>query len=385
MTDGEAFLLVFILIYLSDCLVWLTPPGYALIAFWRPRFVVRRAAVNFSALRKGFAVLNPLPPFGTVFVCESWPISLTAEGIAPLTRDNPNPGPALGPPAGAGFLDWESVDRVGADGLYLFINGRRFALASTRQGARHWAGIVKTICALPPDERADAIDRALRRSFNTCHATRRAALLRRVTAAIRFNAGVLFFAVFIGLPFAYWRFHDGPRFFLVLLAIWLVMLWTVIEFFRLHRRFYPAHGDERWQHAGLALLFPHYTIRCLDSLSKGFLAGIHPLAAAAALAQPDELTKLARTVKRDARHPFPLPESGPTAAAAKTFHTRHFLPALNSALERIGYPEEARPQDQSETGPAECPRCGAPYEESGIPCEDCGGILTAALGGEDGR
>jgi len=33
MTDGQTFLLVFILIYLSDCLIWLPPSGYAVLAF----------------------------------------------------------------------------------------------------------------------------------------------------------------------------------------------------------------------------------------------------------------------------------------------------------------------------------------------------------------
>ncbi|MCB1089189.1 MAG: hypothetical protein KDM63_19285, partial [Verrucomicrobiae bacterium] len=131
MTDGETFLLVFVLIYLSDCLVWLPRSGYALVSYWGKRFVVRRAAVHFNALHKGFAVLQPLPPFGTVFVGSSWPVSPGIDGLAPFSRENPNPGQAIPPQPGASFLSWEVIESIRAEENRLLINGRTFATCTT--------------------------------------------------------------------------------------------------------------------------------------------------------------------------------------------------------------------------------------------------------------
>lgn len=378
MTDGEAFLLVFVLIYLSDCLVWLTPAGYAIVSFWGQGFLVRRARVHFEALRKGFAVLNPLPPFGTVFVGEAWPVALTAEGLAPWTRENPNPGAALGGLRGVGFMAWDAVERVSSRDGYLCLNGRRFAHCVTRASAGHLARAVEKIRRLPDaTARDEAIGRLVRRSFNVRHAARRVAFFHRVTRPMRFSAVVLWALVFFLLPYAYWRFEEGPRFYLMLLGVWLLMLQMGVEFFRLHRRFYPRLSGDRWQHLGFALLFPHYTIRSIDALSKGFLASHHPMAIAAALARPDERDKLAGTLSRDANFPIPVGDDR-SAREAEVFRQRHFLPALEGLLERNEISVVSSGIEDESMTVAWCPRCHTPYQVLGAPCDDCGGIPTVA-------
>ncbi len=379
MTDGEAFLLVFLLIYLSDCLVWLPPSGYAVISYCRRNsFVVRRARVTFEALKKGFAVLNPLPPFGTVFVGEAWPISLSADGMAPFSRENPNPGSLLGSLPGTGFVAWEAVEKVRAEEGYLVVNGKRFARSATRSGAAALARGIETIRReSDPARREAAIDRWMRRRFDPRVAARRAAFFRRATSGLRFSCATLFLLVFLVLPFAYWRYQDDTRFYLVLLAAWLLMWQIGFEFFHLHRRFYPRQKADRWQHLLFALVFPHYAIRSLDVLSKGFLPDSHPLAIAAALATDEERGKLADAIRRDADHPIPSTgEGGAACETAESFRRRHFRPALLDLIEKCDAGGNSDFSESSEKPVAVCPRCRTPYESAGLPCEDCGGILT---------
>ncbi|MCB1229080.1 MAG: hypothetical protein KDN19_02375 [Verrucomicrobiae bacterium] len=375
MTDGEAFLLVFVLIYLSDCLVWLTPSGYGLIRFWKRGYFVRRARVSFEALGKGFAVINPLPPFGTVFIGEAWPISLSGEGIAPFSRENPNPGPLLGGIRGAGFVAWNEVEKVVSQDGYLLVNGKRFARCASRAGAVVMAARLRKIRQLESfEDREAAIERWLRERFSENHVRRRVALFRRIVSPMRLSVSLLFGIVFLLVPYAYWRYHDELRFYLVLLASWVLMLQIAIEYFRLHRRFYPRLSGERWQHLILAIVFPHYAIRSIDALSKGFLADSHPLAMARAIALPEEKARLESAVRRDARQPIPLSkEHEKSATVAEEFRLRFFLPALETG-------GESNPEvdgDEAEThGVAICPRCRVSYDSIGIPCEDCGGLLT---------
>lgn len=375
MTDGEAFLLVLVLIYLSDCLVWLPPTGYALIGFWSRRHVVRRAAVQFSALRKGFAVLQPLPMFGSVFVGQAWPVSLTPEGLAPFSRENPNPGSAIGSLKGATFLKWEDIATIRAEGSRIRVNRRPYADCATPGAASRLAAALDAIRRCPPESRETAIGRLVRRSFNERRVSRKARFFAIATRPLRISVSMLFVAIFFLLPYAYWRYHEEPRFFLFLGAVWILMWQVTIGYWRLHRRFYPGLAPDRWQHAILSILFPHYAIRSLDVLSKEFLADAHPVAIAAAVAGEDDFQQLANCVERDARHPIPLSDpDGAAGKAAEAFRARSFRPALEALLAR--QPRAAGRLGETASSPAVCPRCGTGYDAPGLPCRDCGGLLT---------
>lgn len=382
MTDGQTFLLVFILIYLSDCLVWLTPSGCALIAFSRRRFLVRRASVFFHAVRKGFAILQPLPPFGAVFAAQVWPISLSCDGIAPLSRENPNPGPALTPPPGSHTAMWEDITSIRSEEARLVINGMTFAICVTAEEALGLARAVTRIHASSPGERDREIEKLVARTLDPRRPARRSLVFFRAVRGLRLNASVLFFAVFLVIPYAYWRFEDEKPFFFTVLAVWILMLRIVIEFWLLHRRFHPAQSQERWTHAILAILFPHYALRSLDVLSRGFLAGSHPLALATALATPDELAAYADRISRDTEHPVPFSVEDPTMTGiAETFRSRYLQPAIAKLLQTVSEraPLPAANGRANDAEVSECPRCRIPYDRPGLVCQDCGGIPTIPL------
>jgi hypothetical protein len=379
MSDGEAFLLVFVLIYLSDCLVWLPPSGYAAISFWSSRrFLIRRAVTQFDALRKGFAVLQPLPPFGTVFVGQTCPVSLSPEGLAPVSRENPNPGSALGPLSGAAYQSWDEITSITAEGHRIKVNGRPFGEGATSAGTLVLAKTLRKIRGAAAGDRARLIAEFMRRSCDERRARVRAAFFRRATASLRFSTGAVFFGAFFLLPFGYWRYNDEPRFLLFVAAEWILMWQVTVEYWCLHRRFYPELAADRWQHAILSLLFPQYAIRSVDALSKGFLAGSHPVAIAAAVAEFGEFQHLACQVERDALHPIPLadPES-PASTTAETFHVESFRPALEALLRRQNLDAAEPPTLPS----IHCPRCGTEYLTEAVPCRDCGGLLTVKTAG----
>ncbi len=371
MTDGEAFLLALVVIYLSECLVWLPPSGCALISYGRKRYHVKRAVAFFDALRRGFAVMQPLPPFGTVFVGQAWPVSLSPEGVAPFSRENPNPGPALLPVPGATWKSWESITSIRSEGSTLRIDGHPFADAATPAGARTLAAALEKIRRTPPPDRAALIDRLVRRSLDPRRAARRARFFQRAAAGLRVAATTQFLATFFFLPWAYWRFGGEGWFWWAALILWLLMAKGVIDLWLLHRRFYPALTAERWQHAILGLIFPHYGLRGIDLLSKGFLAGSHPLAIASALASPDDAARFAHRILRDTRHPIPLavPDS-PASTTAEYFRSHHFQPHIAALIHKT-------PPDPDTPAPITCPRCATEYSTEGLLCRDCGHLATA--------
>lgn len=382
MTDGQTFLLVFILIYLSDCLIWLPPSGYAVLAFSRRHFLVRRAAVHFHAVRKGFAVLQPLPPFGTVFAGQAWTLSLDRDGISPISRENPNPGPAITAPPGTRAIPWDKIETIRAEETRLLVNGKTYAITATAAAALDLARSLERVRKASDTEREKAISKLVARNLNARRPARKARLFFRAVRGLRWNASLLFFAVFFVLPYAYWRFEDDPPFFYTLLVVWLVMCQIVVEFWMLHRRFYPTLGNERWTHAILSILFPHYAMRSIDVLSRGFLAESHPLAVAVALADREELGRFADRIRRDALHPIPISGEDPALASrAERFRLSIFLPAVEKLLS--GVPDLHEPTVEARTSHpdevSECPRCRIPYDRLGLLCQDCGGIPTVPL------
>lgn len=383
MTDGEVLLLVFALIYLSECLVWLTPTSYALVAWWSRRHTVTRAAMHFSALGRGIALLQPLPPFGSVFVGQAWPVSPLPDGLSLLSRETPNLGPAREGARrrdSAAWFAWETIQGFRADASSVRIetpDPPPPVACATAAHAVQLACDLEVIRRADPDARSRVIDRILRRSFRARRAGRKAAFFRRATAPLRLNQCVLFVAVFVGLPLSYWRFHDEPRFFIALGGTWLMMALVAIDGFLLHRRFYPRLASDRWQHLILSLIFPHYTLRTLDTLSKGFLADCHPTAMAAALADEPLAMRFLATVARDAHWPVPLVHPDATAvSAADAFRLRFFQPGFLAAFGPQDRFAAIRPSDDNY--PAHCPRCGTDYRAEGLPCDDCGGIRTVA-------
>ena len=380
MTDGQAFLLVFAIIYLSDCLVWLTPAAHAVISRRSWHFDAKRSAVFFPGLKKGFAFLRALPPLGTVFVTEGWIVTPGPGGLSPVSRENPNPGRLVPPAPEARFMAWPEVESVRVEECRILVNGKVFCRCATFAGARLLGSFLERLSRMTPGERSAAISAHVRRAFDERRARRKADWFRRAVRPLRWTCCLLFFGIFLLVPYSYWRFEDEPPFFLTLGAVWLLMWQAAIEFWFLHRRLYPALAQERWQHVILSLLFPQHAIRSIDTLSRGFLTECHPLAIVAALGIRSDFESFAGRVRRDALHPIPLSEKeSPAVVESEDFRTRHWLPAIESLLKRKDFTKEERATADG-GGSAECPRCAGEYQQAGIPCIDCGGILTVDRG-----
>jgi hypothetical protein len=277
---------------------------------------------------------------------------------------------------GAGFLAWDNIATIRASEARLVVDGITFGKCTTPAAALELSRTIDRLRQLPADDRESAIGRTIARSMNVRRPLRKARLFSRAVLPLRFNASVLFFAVFLLLPYAYWRFEDEPPFFLTLLSVWILMVQIMVQFWLLHRRFYPSLSSERWTHAILSILFPHYALRSIDVLSKAFLAESHPLAIAAALADDEEFHRFSDRVRRDALHPIPLSNDQAEAErTAENFRLRYFLPAVESLMAQArSVRNDVLSLDADAS--SECPRCRIQYDRIGLVCQDCGGIPT---------
>ncbi|MEZ5302519.1 MAG: hypothetical protein R3F11_18075 [Verrucomicrobiales bacterium] len=240
MTDGQVFLLVLALIYLSDCLLWIPPGGVALVAAFARRFAAIRPSQLFGNDKGGLVFGFPLPPFGAVFLTQAPTYSLGADhgaGIA-LAAENPGrPGPA--PMSVVFVVGCGCLSFVGSDPP--FVGGERIAECVSPTAARRTARLIAAPGAKaalrrggrspPPPIGASFDERRASESRTWCCA--RARCSGRIASR--------FLRCFCGLSLAAIGF-TVPRsnLFILLLMFGLLMIGTALEFFSVHRRLSPA-------------------------------------------------------------------------------------------------------------------------------------------------
>jgi hypothetical protein len=83
MTEGQQFFLIFCLLYLSECVLWVKPGGWVFLSGWWGRWKVSEPMTR--AGRGRFVFSQPLPPLGWGFVCGEGAV-LHAEVSAVRTR-----------------------------------------------------------------------------------------------------------------------------------------------------------------------------------------------------------------------------------------------------------------------------------------------------------
>lgn len=357
MSDVLSLFIILCLLYLAEGLWWAPLDAVVLSRGFWGRF---RAAAPLPLRRDARA--GGVPPRHLVatasrFVCRAWPIALAPGGVA----------------ASGETLSFEEARSLAAVGPRLLREDRAFARAASAREARALLNLVRRIDACDRRDRAiaDAIDAAL----DDREARRRARRLRWALRRFRWLPGALFANLFV----------LGP----VLFATLGVATWPIpaalhaalaasaaVAFVRVDRKLYPDRGD-RFTTVVTMLLFPPAAARYAELLSRDLMAGLHPLAVAAALDR-DLLDELARRTLRESRRG--ASESHENDAEA--WYRRAFEARVSSALERYGLDPRAldEPPPPEAGAVAYCPRCLAQYRSQARDCADCEGIALVPLG-----
>lgn len=373
MTDGQLFLLVFAAIYLSDCFAWTSPAMTGFVS-WRNRLwrAVRPGAL--AGNDKGGLIFGaPFPPLGTCFLSGPWPLSVTATGISTLTVESPNPGRRL--VQGERSIEWDEIKNIRRDRSTIYLNDVRFVKLPGAILADHWAKFISRLSQLPSDERDPEIREALRRSLKPRRVERKLRFFMKVTGCLRLCTNLLFWIWFAVIPLGYIKLGASLGFLLLLVEAFAVMLIASIIFLRLHRRFFPGLGSERWQHFFIVLFAPQFTMRSTDALAHHFFHDHHVLAVAGALLSEEGYSGFAAAYLRDLRNPIEFfePEGQEEFAReiAQDFHSRYLLPEVEKVI-------HIAPEQSIGDGDQHCPRCLVDYSTPATHCEDCGGMELVA-------
>lgn len=373
---------VLAVLYAAECLCWLRRGGVAFITWLGRHGTVWHPGALAGNQSGGFVVAPPLPPLGTVFVANQFPLSLSPDGVLAFVATNPNPG--WRPAQSGHFVRWSDVREVRARGKKVLINGELWLTAATPGLARHLRNELRRLTALKPDERGTAIAQLMETSLDTMAIGAHLTDWRKRAHPIRWLANFLVFYIFLIAPALIWSFGLLLCWLWLLLGLLAMTVTTATLFAHAHRALYPDAHDERFSHTLLIALAPTSTMRAHDALSRPLLESFHPLAAARGFLDDRDFRAFARRILLDLRQPA-MPGCADERAEAKAtegFARETLLAATEKFLAQHAVkPEELcqPPKPGDESSRAYCPRCEAQFTSTEGCCADCGGLALVAF------
>lgn len=386
MSDLQLLFLVLTALYGWECASWLRRGSVACTTWLGRRWRVKHPGALLGNPRGGVVFAAPLPPLGTLFTANQFPLSLSPEAALAFVSTNVNPG--WRPAQSGRALSFEALREVRANGKKLRVNGKVWLVASSTTHARSLAAVILQLAKLKPGQREEAIRNLAAASLDSKGVARRCQEFDAQSRPLRWWANALVAYVFVVAPIMIW--FVGLRLSWLGLLVGLCVLTgaTATRFRRAHRVLYPDAGDERFTHTLTIALSPANAMRARDALSRPLLEQFHPLAVASVFLPRTDFQGFARRTLLDLRHPaLPVcPGTDGVAHAAEAFWRHAVRVAAERMLKRGGMDLEdlcRPPAPADDACCAYCPRCDAQFTSTASHCADCGGLAVKALVARD--
>jgi hypothetical protein len=368
------FLAVFAGIYLFDCLHWARRGTIGFRAWWRRRMHVVPSEAMPGNERYGVVIAQPLPPFGRLFLTESFPLSITRDVAASFTYEAANPG--LRPRQVQRAVPFDAPFEIATENRRVLVGGELLVEAGSARLAQRIRALVLELARLERGQREKRIDEWLRASLDTRAARERVVEYERVSPAVRLACTVQVAHVFVVTPLVGFWLGLALTWIPLCAALFVFQAGITWTFLRAHRALHPDARRARRVEAVLIALSPPSAMRAFDSLSRDLLAEFHPVAAAAVLLPPEEFRDLLERTLRDALHPLPVLREAPeeiVSSAAEAWRERT-IAALEGLARREGVkdrPWREAPRRMDAECLGYCPRCVRQFTQVEKGCERC--------------
>lgn len=346
MSELAVLIAIVVGVYLFQCICWapLTATVFHAGIFRKGTRVKRSLAWN--ALHTAAFRSNPLPLEALLVV--NWPgAALSSNGLQLEVDSEPIP--------------WDRV-RFRRSGSRLLCGDVPVLQGPVAQ-LKDYEELMQRLASVKATAREPMVEGWLRKAMDVGTAAKR---LEEFHVHARFVAVLACLQLLLLFGVTPWLFSRyGSR------AIWMVLasvatasVAITIEFWILHKLFYPKAGDTRLTSAVTILFSPISAIRALDAIGRDLLAGFHPVAAAAVVCGEDEFAAVAGAHLRHLKF-------GPDP---RTWYSEKTKEGILRLIARKGLDNNKLlgPPDRQEECSFYCPLCLAQYLASSAVCADCG-------------
>ncbi len=374
--EGETLLFILVLLYLSECLIWVKRESVVFVSASGKSWRLVRPSAWLGNARGGLLFLNPLPPGGRVFLSHLSPVSLSPSGVCAFNLQTLH-FEGRSPDQTGEFLPFGKIKDAGVDGSYLTINNQRFARCATTKQARSLAQLIDAMAKASPSKR-EAMARGW---ISNQFAAKDAMLLLKKSNAlikpIRSLSLILFLFLFVFTPVL--GSIVGLMILIIPVAVVMIALAVVIAiiFHRAHKKLYPSESSERFESFVKMILCPPVAIRAADVLTKNLLADFSPIVLARMLRATGE-AQFVRGMILDLKHPIKHELSDAKAVEALTWTTDEQLKACLTET-KLEWKELIAPAQREDNSRSYCPRCLCQFVVADDECSDCPGVKLVAF------
>src|SRR5829696_7262730 len=375
MSEGQTLLLILILLYLSECLIWVKRESVAFVSGMSGRWRLTVPPSWLGNANGAILLLNPLPPAGRVFLSHLSPISISPSGICAYNLQT-LPSEARSPGQTGSFLPFSKVIKSTTDGVYLLVNDERFAKCATGRQARTLAKLIGEMAKISAAKRERLVRTWISKQFALDEADARLREGNAIIKPMRELSLMLFLFLFVVTPVLVSSF--GLMGLIIPVAAVMVILAVLIGilFYRAHKQLFPAETSERLESLVKMILCPPVSIRAPDILTRNLLAEYSPIVLASLLTGSSE-QQFVRAFILDLQHPLKHELSDETAAKTVNWTAAE---QLNVCLEQVKAGQYLKTEDLSAPAQREgnsisyCPRCRCQFVVSAGECPDCPGV-----------
>jgi hypothetical protein len=350
MSELGSLFLVVLLVYLIQCICWVGPGAVVFALEVRARGKRRQQGFVWNALETAGLLANPLPPLAPLVVVQ-WPaFQLTPDSIQlPGTDDRTI------------VIPWEKLAVTHSDSK-LLANGST-AFKGSEEQVLQYVALLQRVQSARRAQRGEIIRNWLQKMFSTQTAVRRVLLFTYKSRWLRIFSNIQFFFLFVLVPLGF-RWFGLAILWRVALMLAVISICITLEFWTLHKTFFPEAKGVRMKLGMTALLSPMAAIRACDAAARDLLSGFHPVAAAGAILRPDDFRRFAAEQLRLCRF----------AVDSNQWYQENLRNLMEKAINQKGLkPEELLRPPQQESGCiVYCPRCHAQYTRERTECTDCG-------------
>lgn len=367
--ESQTLLFILVLLYLSECLIWVKRESVAFVSAWGSRWRLSVPPSWMGNASGGILFLNPWPPSGRVFLSHLSPISISPLGICAFNIQT-LPSEARSPYQSGQFLAFNKIKDSRSDGAYLVINKEKFTKCATTKQAHALAKLIAAMAKASPSKRESTARTWVVKQFSADDAT---ALLQEsapLIEPIQQMGMILFLFLFVFTPSLAFTFGAAPLIIPVAAVMVALAVEIAIMFHRAHKKLYPAESSERLESLVKMILCPPVSIRAADILTKNLLAQYSPIVLASMLPGSSE-QQFVRSVILDLKHPLRHEVSDADAEKTIAWTAEE---QLNAGLHYLKPEELLAPAQREENSIAYCPRCRYQYVVSDGECPDCPGV-----------
>jgi len=376
--EGPTLLFILVLLYLSECVIWVKRESVAFVSAWGSRWRLAVPPSWMGNASGGLLILNPVPPSGHVFLSHLSPISISPSGICAYNLQT-LPSEARSPYQSGQFVPFNKIKNSVSDGAYLVINDEKFTKCATTKQARALAKLIAGMAKASASKRENMARTWVVKQFATDDA---AALLKeteKLIEPIQELGVILFLFLFVFTPSLAFTFGVSGLIIPVAVVMVAIAVLIGIMFHRAHKKLYPAESSERLESLVKMILCPPVSIRAADILTRNLLAQYSPIVLASVLPGSGE-KQFVRSVILDLEHPLKHEVSEVDAEKTMTWTVAEQLKVCHEHVKKSHYlkPEDLLAPSQREGNSISyCPRCRCQFVVAEGECPDCPGVELA--------